>query len=67
MTTNKPLVEAIERAGGVRALARALGVSHPVVLRWKKVPPQRVLRVESLTGISRYQLRPDVFGRSEAQ
>jgi TorA maturation chaperone TorD/DNA-binding transcriptional regulator YdaS (Cro superfamily) len=52
---------AIEAIGGVRSLARALGVSQPAVSSWKRVPAERVLGVESATGITRTQLRPDLY------
>ncbi|MFB9952069.1 transcriptional regulator [Rhizobium puerariae] len=52
-----------EKAGGPAALAKALGgVSSQAVSQWKKVPAERVLDVERLTGVSRHELRPDVFG-----
>jgi DNA-binding transcriptional regulator YdaS (Cro superfamily) len=56
------LDEAIAAAGGVMALAQALGISHQAVSLWKRCPATRVLDVERLSGISRYKLRPDVFG-----
>lgn len=53
-------------AGGPAALAKALGgVSSQAVSQWKKVPAERVLDVERITGISRHELRPDVFGTAE--
>lgn len=55
------LDKAIDAAGGVRALARALGVSQPAVSNWKRVPADRVVAVESVTGIARAHLRPDLF------
>lgn len=55
------LEEAIKTAGGVRALARALGVSQPAVSMWKRIPVDRVTEVESVTGIPRARLRPDLF------
>jgi TorA maturation chaperone TorD len=60
------LDKAIEAAGGVRALARALGVSQPAVSAWKKVPPERVAAVEAATGVLRAELRPDLFGEAAA-
>lgn len=55
-----------EKAGGPAALAKALGgVTSQAVSQWKKVPAERVLDVERITGISRHDLRPDVFGVSE--
>ncbi|MGY5812025.1 Cro/CI family transcriptional regulator [Rhizobium sp. LEGMi198b] len=53
-------------AGGPTALARAVGkVSSQAVSQWKQVPVGRVLDVEKATGISRHELRPDVFGDKE--
>jgi DNA-binding transcriptional regulator YdaS (Cro superfamily) len=49
-------------AGGYIPLAAKLGVSRQVVYGWTRVPPKWVLPVERETGISRHQLRPDVFG-----
>lgn len=45
-------------------LAGDFGVDKSTVLRWEtgKVPADRVLEVERITGISRHQLRPDIFG-----
>jgi TorA maturation chaperone TorD len=53
--------EAIRAAGGIGALARSLGISQPAVSNWQKIPAERVLAVESLTGISRSVLRPDLY------
>ena len=61
-TTDSSLKRAIEAAGGVTALANALGIKPPSVSDWKRVPANRVLEVERLTGVSRHSLRPDVFG-----
>ena len=44
------------------ALADALGLSKQAVYQWDRVPATRVLDVERLTGISRHELRPDLFG-----
>jgi DNA-binding transcriptional regulator YdaS (Cro superfamily) len=50
-------------AGGPAALAKALGrVTPQAVSQWKKIPAERVRDVERVTGISRHDLRPDVFG-----
>jgi DNA-binding transcriptional regulator YdaS (Cro superfamily) len=62
MSHDKALREAIERAGGLRALARELGIAHNAILKWQRAPATRVLEIERLTGISRYRLRPDVYG-----
>lgn len=52
---------AIESAGGVSELARRVGISQPSISNWDKVPAERVLAVESATGVSRLQLRPDLY------
>lgn len=56
------LIEAIQAAGGVAALAQKLGISQPSVSNWTRVPAERVPLVEAATGISRDILRPDLFG-----
>lgn len=50
--------------GRVTELATACGVTHSAVLQWKEVPPVHVITVENVTGISRHELRPDVFGEA---
>lgn len=58
------LREAIKQAGGVQKLARHLHIAHPAVSQWTRVPSLRVLAVEKITGVSRYRLRPDIYGPS---
>jgi TorA maturation chaperone TorD len=65
MNRDEGLEEAIGRAGGVGALARSLGIAQPSVSTWRRVPAERVLAVESLTGIARALLRPDLYPMSE--
>jgi len=52
---------AIRVAGGVRELARRLGISQPSVSNWDRIPAERVLAVEAITGVSRSVLRPDLY------
>lgn len=59
---NEITEEAIAKAGGVNALARLLNVKQPSVSAWSKIPATRCLDVERITGISRYELRPDIYG-----
>jgi len=56
------LQEAINAVGGVSELARRIGISQPSVSNWDRVPAERVVSVESVTGINRAILRPDLFG-----
>jgi TorA maturation chaperone TorD len=55
------LERAIEAAGGMRALARALGITQPAISAWKRVPSDRVVAVESVTGVPRRDLRPELY------
>jgi DNA-binding transcriptional regulator YdaS (Cro superfamily) len=61
MDGTRALREAIEKAGGVVALARELGITHPAIAQWRSCPPLRVLEVERITGVSRHRLRPDLY------
>lgn len=57
------LQEAIERAGGHNRLAQKLGLSRQAIGRWRgRVPAHHARAVERVTGVSRFRLRPDVFG-----
>lgn len=57
--------EALERAvanvGGQAKFARLIGVTAQAVSQWDEVPPLRVLTVESISGVSRHELRPDLY------
>src|SRR3712207_2158323 len=55
------LDHAIRAAGGIGALARALGLSQPAISDWQRIPAERVLAVEALTGVHRTALRPDLY------
>jgi len=58
------LQEAIQKAGGQTSLARAIGSTQGHVSQWirrGKVPADKVLKIERVTGVSREKLRPDIF------
>ena len=55
------LSEAIRAIGGVSELARQIGISQPSVSNWNRIPAERVLSVEAVTGVSRAILRPDLY------
>lgn len=80
MSIPEDMKEAFERAikvaGGQSALARKLStpakkVSQQRLWHWLQVkgvcPAELVLQVEEITGVSRYSLRPDVFGERKNQ
>lgn len=43
------------------ALAAALGIRPSAVSQWTRVPAERVIDVERVTGIPRHDLRPDIY------
>ncbi|WP_260925380.1 transcriptional regulator [Novosphingobium sp. 9] len=48
-----------------QAMADAFSVTQPTVWRWlnqsKQLPAEKVLLAEKLTGVSRHDLRPDIY------
>lgn len=62
-----PLDTAINLLGGQVALAALCEVTPQAVNQWVKkgkAPPKYVLRIESASGVSRYELDPEVFGQA---
>jgi TorA maturation chaperone TorD len=55
------LQDAIRAAGGVEELACLLGMPQSSVTTWERVPEERVLAVEGVTGVACSVLRPDLF------
>ncbi len=71
MTPIEALRKAIETAGSQTALAEAVGTTQPRVSEWLNEAGQAsavfALRIEQATGVSRHDLRPDVFGEAPAR
>ena len=65
--SDRGLQEAIRAAGGVTELARRIGVTQPSVSNWRRVPAERVLAVEEVTGVARDLLRPDLYADNQCQ
>jgi Uma2 family endonuclease/DNA-binding transcriptional regulator YdaS (Cro superfamily) len=64
------LKKAVETAGGQTALAELIGSTQGHVSKWLErnyVPPEFVLTIERATGISRHELRPDIYPVEELQ
>jgi DNA-binding transcriptional regulator YdaS (Cro superfamily) len=59
--SDTPLDRAIKEAGGLTRLAASLKITKQAVAQWDEVPPLRVLEVERVSGVSRHELRPDLY------
>lgn len=51
---------AAEKSGGLVALAADLGIKHQALYSWTRVPAERVIDIERITGVSRHDIRPDL-------
>jgi len=61
---NDALKCAIEKAGGIGKLSRALGIRRQAIYGWHytgRIPAERVIAIERITGVSREELRPDLY------
>ena len=54
--------EAVRQTGSLKRLAERLGISRQALQQWRSVPVKHVLALEQISGVSRYDLRPDVYG-----
>lgn len=61
MQPSDPVKLAAEKAGGIVKLSLALGLSRGAASQWRRIPAERVLEVERVTGIPREILRPDIY------
>jgi len=64
---SEALKRAVENVGGQAKFARLIGVTAQAVSQWDEVPPLRVLAVERVSGVSRTELRPDLYPLEEAR
>jgi len=67
MTGIDALQKAIKAVGSQVALAEKLGIGQTAISNWiqktKRVPAERVLALEAISGVSRHDLRPDLYPR----
>lgn len=59
--TDPGLVQAIETAGSVGALAEIAGVTVGAVSIWARVPQKAIASISDRLHISRHRLRPDLY------
>ena len=64
---NPIIKEAAEKVGGIVAMSTKLGLSRGAVSQWEEIPAERVIAVETLTGVPRARLRPDLFDQPQQQ
>jgi biotin operon repressor len=58
-----PILEIVfKHYGNSHRLSKALGCSRQNVHSWQQIPLKHVKRISEETGISRDQLRPDIYG-----
>ena len=56
------LAKAKQEVGSGAELARLLGdITSQAISQWRRVPAERVLDVERVTGVPRHELRPDLY------
>lgn len=64
------LEKAIQVAGSAKALAKTLNLSPMAISHWRVrgIPSRHVIAIEAATGVSRQELRPDLYpsGKSAA-
>jgi DNA-binding transcriptional regulator YdaS (Cro superfamily) len=53
---------AVGKLGSQTLVARRIGVTRQAMAQWSRVPAEHVLEMENISGVSRYELRPDVYG-----
>lgn len=61
MSEENPIQKATRAAGGQSALAEKLGISYQSIQQWRRIPAERVVDIERVTGIPRRELRPDLY------
>jgi DNA-binding transcriptional regulator YdaS (Cro superfamily) len=61
MENRTAIQEAAGKVGGIVKLSLALGLSRGAASQWRRVPAERVLEVERLTGVPKEILRPDLY------
>jgi DNA-binding transcriptional regulator YdaS (Cro superfamily) len=65
-----PICTVVDRAGNRSKLARMLGVTPQAIRKWERawdegnhqsIPAHRAVQIENAVGMSRHELRPDLW------
>lgn len=64
LTMDEGLRLAVKAVGTKYRLAKLLGIQPASVLKWTRIPPNRIVEVERATGVDRTKLRPDLYDRT---
>ena len=54
--------KAVARAGGLTEVGRHFGVTPQAIYKWEVVPADRCQELAEISGMTVYELRPDIFG-----
>ncbi len=55
------VTKAAENVGGIVKLAEKIGIKHQSFYSWDRVPAERVIEFEQITGRPRHEIRPDIY------
>jgi transposase-like protein len=56
------MLKAFKATGLSKArIAHALGIQPQALTKWKKIPENRVRTIRELSGLSKHEIRPDLY------
>lgn len=61
--TKRAIQIAVKNLGSRASVADRFKITRQAMDQWERVPAKHVLALESLSGVSRYDLRPDIYGK----
>jgi DNA-binding transcriptional regulator YdaS (Cro superfamily) len=63
-TWRKAVDEAVKALGSLKRVAERLGITPQAIHQWPEAgpPAKHVLALEEMSGVPRYEIRPDIYG-----
>ena len=58
------MIAAID-AVGLAKIGEPFGITAQAVSQWTRVPAERLVKIEEITGVPREVLRPDLYQRAD--